>query len=78
MGLANLVTMLAPDVIALGGGVMRSASLILAPAIATMRQNLTLVPAETTSVVLGALGDDAVLLGAAQAFVDMRVSGGRT
>ncbi len=77
VGLANLVTMFAPDVIALGGGVMRSASLLLDGALRAMRESLTLVPASTTKVVLGMLGDDAVLLGAARAFADVRGSGER-
>jgi glucokinase len=68
VGLSNLIAMFAPDVVALGGGVMRSAHLLLDGARAVIASSATLVPADTTRIVTAALGPDAGLLGAAQAF----------
>jgi glucokinase len=68
VGIANLVSMFAPDVIALGGGVMRSADLFLDRIHAIVKESCTLVPASTTKIVLASLGADAGLLGAAEAF----------
>jgi glucokinase len=74
VGLSNLIAMFAPDVIALGGGVMRSAPLFLDRARDVVRASCTLVPAETTSIVAASLGDDAGLVGAARAFAVRRES----
>jgi glucokinase len=68
VGLANVIAMYAPDVIALGGGVMKSAHLFLDRAREVVRTSATLVPAERTSIVLATLGADAALYGAARAF----------
>jgi glucokinase len=68
VGLANLVAMFAPDMIALGGGVMKSAHLFLEPVRAIVRTSCTLVPAP--EIVLATLGADAGLIGAAQAMVN--------
>jgi glucokinase len=69
LGLANLVTLFAPDVIVLGGGVMRSKDLFLDEAIGDVRALCTQVPAEKTRIVVSTLGSDAGLLGAAQAWL---------
>jgi glucokinase len=69
LGLANLVTLFTPDVICLGGGVMRSSDLFL-DHIRTMVQSLcTQVPVEYTTITLSSLGTDIGLLGAAQAWL---------
>jgi glucokinase len=69
-GLANLVTLFAPDRIALGGGVMNSAHLFLDPARQVVRQLCTQVPAELTVIERAYLGPDVGLLGAAQCWLE--------
>lgn len=66
VGLANLITLFAPDLIALGGGVMRSADLFLEHAKRVMRQHCGLVPFEKTELTLASLGPDTALAGAAR------------
>ncbi len=65
IGLANLITLFCPDVIALGGGVMKSAPLFMDRARAEIRGSCGLVPFEKTAVLLAALGPDVALAGAA-------------
>lgn len=65
LGLANLVTMFCPQTIVLGGGMMRSADLLLAPALDVVKRICTQVPVENTSIVLAGLGAQSGLLGAA-------------
>jgi len=69
LGLANLVTLFAPDVIALGGGVMKSGSLFLEDAVRVVHELCTQVPVEKTRIVVSSLGDETGLLGAAQAWL---------
>lgn len=69
LGLANLVTLFTPDIIALGGGVMRSSHLFLERARAVVRQTCTQVPAEKTELALASLGQDTGLAGAARAWL---------
>jgi glucokinase len=69
LGLANLVTLFTPGVIALGGGVMRSADLILGRAKDVIRRICTQVPAEKTELRLASLGADTGLIGAARAYL---------
>jgi glucokinase len=66
MGMANLVTMFAPDVIVLGGGVMKSASLFLHGIREIIRTSCRYVPFEKTEIALASLGDDANFVGAAR------------
>jgi glucokinase len=66
LGLANLVTTFCPDMIALGGGVMRSAHLFLGRARQVIRQCCTMVPFDKTELALASLGADTALAGAAQ------------
>ena len=66
IGLANLVTVFCPDVIALGGGVMESASLLLEAAREEVRKRCGLVPFEKVTIVPASLGRDVALLGAAR------------
>lgn len=65
LGLANLVTLFAPDAIVLGGSVMKSAVLFLEEIRATIRRCCRFVPYEKADVTLASLGDDANLIGAA-------------
>ena len=69
LGLANLVTLFTPGVIALGGGVMKSSSLFLDRARAVIRRICTQVPSEKTELRLASLGADTGLVGAARAFL---------
>lgn len=69
LGLANLVTMFTPDVISLGGGLMKSSELFLDGAIAVVRKTCTQVPVEKTRIIMASLGSDVALLGAAQAWL---------
>jgi glucokinase len=69
LGLANIVTLFCPEVIALGGGLMKSSSLFLEDALQTVRQICTQVPAEKTKIALASLAGDVGLLGAAQSWL---------
>lgn len=67
IGLANVVNMLNPERIALGGGVALDAGeLLLAPACAEMERHAFASLAAKVRVTLAALGDDAGLIGAAR------------
>jgi glucokinase len=69
LGLANLVTLFAPEVICLGGGVMRSSDLFLAGVKTIVRQLCTQVPVEFVTITLSSLGPDIGLMGAAQSWL---------
>jgi glucokinase len=66
LGLANLVNLFTPDVIVLGGGVMKSSHLFLQGAQAIIRRGCRFVPVDKTELALASLGDDANLIGAAR------------
>jgi glucokinase len=70
LGLANLVTLFTPDVIALGGGVMKGSRLFLNDAIKVVREVCTQVPVEKTCITLASLGSDAGLVGAARSWLN--------
>lgn len=69
LGLANIVTLFAPQVIALGGGVMGSSDLFLNDAGKVVSRLCTQVPAEKTRIILSSLGSETGLLGAAQSWL---------
>lgn len=69
LGLANIVTLFTPDMIALGGGVMKSGSLFLKDAVNVVRDVSTQVPADKTQIRLASLEADVGLLGAAQSWL---------
>lgn len=69
LGLANLVTLFAPDVISLGGGVMHSSDLLLPPITQQVRRLCTQVPVQDTTIALSSLGPDIGILGAAQCWL---------
>lgn len=69
IGLSNIVTLFSPQVIALGGGLMKSSELFLEDARQRMRAICTQVPAEKTKITLAALADDVGLLGAARSWL---------
>lgn len=66
LGLANLITIFAPEAIVLGGGVMKSAHLFVDRMREVIQQNCKLVPADRVEIALASLGTDAGLIGAAQ------------
>lgn len=66
LGLANLVTLFAPDAIVLGGSVMKSASLFLEEIRKTIGRCCRFVPYEKAVLTLASLGEDANLIGAAR------------
>ena len=66
LGMANLVTLFTPDVIVLGGSVMKSADLFLDKIRETIRGSCRFVPHGKTELALASLGEDANLIGAAR------------
>jgi glucokinase len=70
LGLANLITVFAPEIIALDGGVMKSAHLFLDRTREVIRQNCRLVPVDRVEITLASLGADAGVIGAAEVWRD--------
>jgi glucokinase len=68
LGLANLITLFAPDMIALGGGVMRSRQLFWERMQAVVAANCGLVPYQKVRLEPAAFGPEVGLVGAAQAW----------
>jgi glucokinase len=66
LGLANLVTMFVPEIIVLGGSVMKSAPLFLEEIRKTIVASCRLVPFDRTELALASLGEDSNLIGAAR------------
>jgi glucokinase len=66
LGLANLITLFVPEVIVLGGSVMKSADLLLQGIRKTIAQGCRFVPYQQTELALASLGEDANLIGAAR------------
>ncbi len=69
IGIGNLITILAPEVIVLGGGVMQSFEMFYPKLRATIAQNVTLVPSHLVKIVPAALGQNAGVIGAAKALL---------
>jgi len=69
LGLANLVTLFAPGLIALGGGLMRSRHLFWDTILETIRTMCGFVPLEKVRLVPAVLGPDAGLIGAARVWL---------
>jgi len=66
VGVANLINLFVPDMIVLGGSVMKSAALFLNGIRKVIRQGCRFVPFEKTELALASLGEDANLIGAAR------------
>ena len=66
LGVANLINLFVPDVIVLGGSVMKSAALFLDGIRKVIHQGCRFVPYEQTELALASLGEDANLIGAAR------------
>lgn len=67
IGLANVVTVLGPSCIVIGGGIIASGDLVLEPIRKALRAHLVLAPADGVSVVPAELGNWAGAIGAALA-----------
>ncbi len=65
IGLANIMHVLSPEIIVLGGGVSQAGEVLLQPIRQKVRAHGTYVPQERISIVTAALGHDSALLGAA-------------
>ena len=65
VGLANLIMIFAPDVIALAGGIMGSRALFWDDMLRVTAQGCTFVPIETARILPARLGPDTGLIGAA-------------
>ena len=76
LGLANLVTLFAPDAIVLGGSVMKSSSLFMPGIYKMIGQSCRLVPYEKTALALASLGEDTNLIGAARVWYHRFAQGG--
>jgi glucokinase len=64
IGIANLITMFIPEVIALSGSVMNNAEMFMKTIRATVLRNCGLVPAASVEILPATLGNDAPLIGA--------------
>jgi glucokinase len=64
LGLANLVTMFVPEIVVLGGSVMKSTPLFLEGIRKVIAASCRFVPYEKTELVLASLGEDSNLIGA--------------
>jgi len=71
IGLANLVNLMNPQMIIIGGGVSKMGDMLLRPARKSMKVNGIDLPAQTVRVVRSQLGVDAELTGAALYARDM-------
>ncbi len=65
VGIANIVTILSPQRVVIGGGVARLGDWLLEPARAVVRERCRATPVEKVQVVLAALGGDGGIIGAA-------------
>jgi glucokinase len=66
LGLANLVTIFVPDVIVMGGSLMKSATLFLERIRTVIAGSCRFVPYDKTDLVVASLGEDSNLIGAAR------------
>lgn len=64
VGLANLIHILNPNKIVLGGGVMKSAEFIMPAVLKTVKERVLTPEAKQTEVAVSKLGDDATIVGA--------------
>jgi glucokinase len=69
LGLANVLTLFAPETIVLGGGVMKSSRHFLPRALKVIDDVCTQVPVKNTHIVHAALGPATGLVGAAQGWL---------
>jgi glucokinase len=65
VGVANLVTVLSPDRVILGGSVARLGEWLFGPVREAVRERVRAVPVERVQILPAALGGDAGVIGAA-------------
>jgi glucokinase len=65
IGLANVINVFNPQMIVLGGGVIKIGDIYVSPAIEVARETAFELPASTVKIVRSKLGDDTGILGAA-------------
>lgn len=65
IGVANLIAILSPQMVVIGGGVAQAGELLLSPIRETARQRVHVTPFEKVEIVLAELGADAGMMGAA-------------
>ena len=65
IGVANLITILSPQMVVIGGGVAQAGELLLVPIRETARQRVHVTPFEKVEIVQAELGTDAGMMGAA-------------
>jgi len=70
IGLANIITVIGPERIVIGGGVAEAGDALLDPIREAVRARVTLVPPERISIVAAELGSAAGAIGAALAAVE--------
>lgn len=70
LGLANLVSILNPEIIAIGGGVASAGNLLLTPAREAVRQWAQPLASKQVRIVRSRLGNDAGILGVAKLCFD--------
>lgn len=70
VGIANLMNILGPDVIVMGGGVMASWDLLADQMLATAHSRIGMVPFDQIQIVRAGLEADSGLIGAVRALVD--------
>ncbi len=73
VGVVNLVHIFNPEVVVLGGGAMAAGDYLLAPARAVLAERGLRPSRDTVRVVAATLGDDAGMVGAALAALDLAV-----
>ncbi|MBZ0283238.1 MAG: ROK family protein [Anaerolineae bacterium] len=64
-GIANVITMLAPERVIIGGGLARLGEWIMKPIHETLKLRVHTVPLDRVQIILAALGDQAGVIGAA-------------
>ena len=64
IGLGNAVTLIAPEVVVIGGGVAEAGELLLAPLRSAIAQNVSMVPIDKVEILRASLGSDSGVCGA--------------
>ncbi len=64
LGLSDIVNILNPDILIIGGGISNAGNLLLAPARNTMKENIVSLLAKNTKVIKARLGENAGAIGA--------------
>jgi len=65
VGIANLITVLSPQMVVIGGGVAQAGDLLLEPVRRTIRERVHVTPLDKVQIVPAELGTNAGLIGAA-------------